>query len=68
MPLPFGPSSAGIWSRVSESEESWVFRPSVAPAMVFEPMLSDGVASGSNFPVTGEIAPSLTIGSCVLYG
>ncbi|CAM5234590.1 hypothetical protein SBADM41S_02846 [Streptomyces badius] len=31
MPLPFGPSSAGISSRVSESAASWVVRPSPAP-------------------------------------
>ncbi|SCG10301.1 hypothetical protein GA0115255_127376 [Streptomyces sp. Ncost-T6T-2b] len=68
MPLPFGPSSAGISSRVSESAASWVVRPSPAPCGVVEPMLSAGVAAGSNFPVTGEIAPCSTIGLCCLYG
>lgn len=68
MPLPFGPRSAGISSRVSERAAIWVFRPSVAPSGVDDPMVSDGVASGSNFPVTGEIAPCSTIGLCCLYG
>lgn len=68
MPLPFGPSSAGISSRVSESEESCVFRPSVAPCTVFAPTPVDDVAAGSNAPVTDEIAPWSTIGRCLSYG
>lgn len=68
MPVPLGPSSAGISSRVSESAESWVFRPSVAPSTVPEPMFSDGSASGSNLPVAGETAPWPTIGLFFSYG
>lgn len=69
IPLPLGPSSAGILSRVSESEESWLCMPWSAPWAVAEaPSPPAAGRWGSNFPVALLYEPSSTMGRWVAEG